>query len=122
MSHSDQHTTTIIKSDLTGRTRYTREYKQEVLSAYYASSLSAPQFAAQCGLKYPTFASWIATAKRMGEPSSITHRPTFLLAEVDPTSEASSASLEVLLPCGAIVRVPSRDQLPLLVELLRQLS
>ena len=122
MSHSDQHTTTIIKSDRSGRPRYTREYKQEVLSAYQASSLSAPQFAAQCGLKYPTFASWIAAAKRIGESTSITHRPTFLLAEVAHTPEVSSASLEVILTCGAIVRVPSRDQLALLVDLLRQLS
>lgn len=57
MSDSDHPTTSIIKSDRTGRTRYTRQYKQEVLAAYEASSLSAPQFAAQCGIKYPTFAS-----------------------------------------------------------------
>lgn len=120
MSHSDQHTT-IIKSDRTGRTRFTRQYKQEVLAAYEASSLSAPQFAAQCGIKYPTLASWIAAAKRVSEPASITHRPTFLLAEVALTPAAPSSTLEVLLPCGAIVRVPTRDQLPLLVELLRQI-
>jgi transposase-like protein len=122
MSDSDHPTTSIIKSDRTGRTRYARQYKQEVLAAYEASSLSAPQFAAQCGVKYPTFASWIAAAKRNGKSSSTEDRPTFLLAEVAAASEVSPASLEVRLPCGAIVRVPSRDQLPLLVELLRQLA
>jgi hypothetical protein len=30
--------------------------------------------------------------------------------------------LEVLLPGGAVARIASRDQLPLVVELLRQLS
>jgi len=123
MSNSDHPTTSIIiKSDRTGRTRYTRQYKQEVLAAFDASSLSAPQFAAQCGVKYPTFASWIAAEKRDGKPSATEDRPTFLLAEVAAASDVSPASLEVRLPCGAIVRVPSHEQLPLLVELLRQLT
>lgn len=126
MSDSDHPTTSIIKSDRTGRTRYTRQYKQEVLAAYETSSLSAPQFAAQCGIKYPTFASWLAAGKRDGRSATAANRPTFLLAEVaaspEAASEAASAALEVRLPCGAVVRVPSRDELPLLVELLRQLA
>jgi hypothetical protein len=122
MSDSDHPTTNIIKSDRTGRTCYTRQYKQEVLAAYKASSLSAPQFAAQCGVKYPTFASWLAAGKRGCISATATNRPTFLLAEVAASPETTSAVLEVRLPCGAVVRVPSRDQLPLLVELLRQLA
>jgi transposase-like protein len=122
MSDSDHPTTSIIKSDRTGRTRYAQQYKQEVLAAYEASSLSAPQFAAQCGIKYPTFASWLAAGKRDGRSATAANRPTFLLAEVAASPEATSAVLEVRLPCGAVVRVPSRDQLPLLVELLRQLA
>jgi hypothetical protein len=55
-SITDQATGTIIKSDRSGRTRYTPQYKQEVLAAFKSSSLSAPTFAAQCGIKYPTFA------------------------------------------------------------------
>lgn len=122
MSDSDHPTTSIIKSDRTGRTRYARQYKQDVLAAYEASSLSAPQFAAQCGIKYPTFASWLATGKRGNRSFTATNRPTFLFAEVAAYPEATTATLEVRLPCGAVVRVPSRDQLPLLVELLRQLA
>ena len=122
MSNTDHPTTSIIKSDRTGRTRYTRQYKQEVIAAYAASSLSAPQFAAQCGIKYPTFASWIAAGKRASRPSVTECCPTFLLAEVATTPEMPSAPLEVRLLCGAVVRIPSRDQLPLLVELLRQLA
>jgi hypothetical protein len=57
--------THIVKSDRTGRTRYTRQYKQEVLAAYGSSSLSAPVFAAQCGIKYPTFAAWITAGKSL---------------------------------------------------------
>ncbi len=123
MSSSDHPTTTsIIKSDRTGRTRYTRQYKQEVLAAFDSSSLSAPQFAAQCGVKYPAFASWIAAAKRDGKQSAkVAGGPTFLLAEVAASPGAHSAALEVRLPGGAVAFVPSRGQLPLLVELIRQL-
>ena len=35
----------IVKSDQTGRTRYTPEYKREVLAAFESSALSAPVFA-----------------------------------------------------------------------------
>ncbi len=53
----------IIKSDRTGRTRYSAEYKREVLDAFESSSLSAPVFAQQCDIKYPTFAAWLAKRK-----------------------------------------------------------
>jgi hypothetical protein len=42
----------IVRSDSAGRTRYTSQYKAEVLAAYQRSSLSAPVFAKQCGIKY----------------------------------------------------------------------
>jgi len=38
----------IVKSDRTGRTRYTAQYKQEALDAFESSSLSAPAFARNC--------------------------------------------------------------------------
>jgi DNA-binding transcriptional regulator YiaG len=57
----------IVKSDQTGRTRYTSEYKREVLAAFESSALSAPVFARQCGIKYPTLAAWIG-GKRSTEP------------------------------------------------------
>lgn len=59
----DQAVGIIVKSDRTGRTRYTPEYKREVLAAFESSSLSAPVFAKQCGIKYPTLAAWIGALK-----------------------------------------------------------
>jgi hypothetical protein len=53
----DQAAGVIVKSDQTGRTRYTAQYKLEVLAAFESSSLSAPVFARQCGIKYPTLAA-----------------------------------------------------------------
>ena len=61
---TDPSAGTIIKSDRAGRTRYTAQYKRDVLDAFESSSLSAPAFAMQCGVKYPTFAAWIAGRRR----------------------------------------------------------
>ncbi len=120
---TDSATGTIIKSDRTGRTRYTVQYKREVLDAFESSSLSAPAFAMQCGVKYPTFAAWIA-GRRRNSPSGPVHRlstpPAFLLAEI---GEAPSGdALEVRLPGGAVARAAGPAQLKLLAELLRHLA
>ena len=109
----------IIKSDRTGRTRYTGQYKQEVLDAFESSSLSAPAFARHCGIKYPTFAAWIAGRKRAARPEAAA-KPAFLLAEVPGASEA--AGLEVRLPGGAVLRAADSFQVKLLAELLRNLA
>jgi hypothetical protein len=57
--------THIIKSDHIGRTRYTRQYKQEVLSAFKSSSLGAPVIAAQCGINDPTFAASLGSVRAL---------------------------------------------------------
>ena len=120
---TDSATGTIIKSDRTGRTRYTAQYKREVLDAFESSSLSAPAFAMQCGVKYPTFAAWIAGRRRGSPPGPAAHRsdaPAFLLAEIGET--LSGEALEIRLPGGAVARAAGPAQLRLLAELLRHLA
>jgi hypothetical protein len=114
----------IIKSDRTGRTRHSREYKQKVLAAFDSSSLSAPAFAHQCGIKYPTFASWLTKRRRPEERKlANTKASTFMIAELaEPAGGSSSGTLEVQLPGGAIARVADSGQLKLLAQLLRQLA
>jgi transposase-like protein len=109
----------IVKSDRTGRARYTRQYKQEVLDAFESSSLSAPAFARHCGIKHPTFAAWIAARKRAARPEALA-KPAFLLAEVPGTGQA--AGLEVRLPGGAVLRAADSLRIKLLAELLRHLA
>ena len=108
----------IVKSDRAGRTRYTRQYKHEVLEAYESSSLSAPAFARQCGIKYPTFAAWIAQRKH-GEAKTDHEGSAFLFAEV--STGTGGPALEVRLPGGAVARASDADQIRLLATLLRQL-
>jgi hypothetical protein len=120
---TDPATGTIIKSDRTGRTRYTAQYKREVLDAFESSSLSAPAFAMQCGVKYPTFAAWIAGRRRGSLPGPAKQRsdaPAFLLAEIGET--LSGEALEIRLPGGAVARAAGSAQLRLLAELLRHLA
>ena len=120
---TDSSTGTIIKSDCSGRTRYTAHYKREVLDAFESSSLGAPAFAMQCGIKYPTFAAWIAARRRGALPGPARQRsdaPAFLLAEIG--EPPSGDALEVRLPGGAVARAAGPGQLKLLAELLRHLA
>jgi len=116
---TDQAAGNIIKSDRTGRTRYTVEYKREVLDAFESSSLSAPAFARHCGIKYPTFAAWITGRKRAARPE-LGSKPAFLIAEVGAATQG--AGLEVRLPGGAVLRAGDSFQVKLLAELLTRLA
>jgi hypothetical protein len=111
--------THIIKSDHIGRTPYTRQFKQEVLSAFKSSSLGAPVIAAQCGINDPTFAAWIAAGKAR-PPKRNGGAPTFLAAQVSDDSDGSR--LEVHLPGGAIARAADVLHVRLIAELLRNLA
>ena len=81
-TNSDPSTGIIVKSDRSGRVRYSGEFKREVLAAYESSSLSGPDFARQCGVKYPTLAAWVAARRRGAQSSAGKGGPTFLVAEV----------------------------------------
>jgi len=99
----DPSTGTIVKSDRIGRTRYIRQYRQQVLAAFESSSLSAPSFAAHCGIKYPTFAAWITAGKR-STPNRVGDSATFLTAEVvtavDGNSPLVLSYLSRIKPCN----------------------
>ena len=116
----DQADGVIVKSDQTGRTRYTPQYKREVLAAFESSSLSAPLFARQCGIKYPTLAAWIGARKRSDQTAPRANSPAFLVAEV--ASSANGPALEVQLPGGAVVRASDTEQIRLLAALLRHFA
>jgi hypothetical protein len=89
----DQAAGVIVKSDQTGRTRYTSEYKREVLGAFESSTLSAPAFARQCGSKYPTLAAWIGRGNVVIKPQAAgTLLPSPLPSSCHPQSDRRSKS------------------------------
>ena len=57
-NESTSLSTSIIKADRSGRSRYSQDYREEVLAAFDKSSLSGMDFARQCDIKYPTFAGF----------------------------------------------------------------
>ena len=120
MASTQETSTSIIKSDRVGRTRYSQAYKDEAVAAYRQSNMSAAAFAEHCGVKYPTFASWVAKAARAGGNGRAdeTSGQCFLLAEIGASSDAP---LKVELPNGTIIHVSSSQQIGLLAELLKAL-
>lgn len=117
----DEGSTSIIKSDRTGRRRYTQEYKNEVLAAYESSGMSGPAFAEHCGLKYPTFASWVSKRRReKNRDSAPANAQKFVLAEFAGASGPEGIAIE--LPGGAIARLADSGQVKLLAALIKALA
>ena len=118
--------TSIVKADRSGRTRYTDQYKAEVVEAFAASGLSGPAFARQCGVKYPTFASWVTKARRKGQAGPQREKSpqtgAFLVAEIGQAGSHGDEVLEVRLPGGAIVVAGTSRQVALVAELLKALG
>ena len=111
----------LIRTGRDGRQRYSEAYKHQVLEAFDASGMSGKAFAEQCGVKYPTFASWLAKRRRDGSPQAAAPAdpdgPAFLLAEIGEGSEA----LELTLPGGITARATTPGQARLLAALIAAL-
>jgi transposase-like protein len=121
MATTQEASTALVKSDRAGRARYTRTYKSEVVAAYEQSGMSAAAFAEHCGIKYPTFVSWLPKSKRCSESNDHSHElaQPFVIAEF--ASHPAADSLKLELPSGIIVHVSSSTQLGLLADLLKTL-
>jgi transposase-like protein len=111
----------IVKADRTGRTHYTPEYKAEVLAAFEKSGMSGQAFAAHCGIKYPTFASWRAKTRTRSDREDQSG-PSFVVAEVSASPTTGKSALRVELPGGALAHIDGQEALPLLVALLKALA
>ena len=88
-------------------------------TAEFLEELNGGAFASQIGVKYPTFAAWIAERRR-GKRQAPQASPAFLIAEIPAST--GGAALEVRLPGGAIARASDPEQLRLLAALLRHLA
>ncbi len=120
-STHDDIPATIIKSDRTGRRRYSQHYKDEVLAAYESSGMSGPAFAEHCGLKYPTFANWVSKRRREeAADSSPESNQQFVIAEFGAVTEPEGIPIE--LPGGANARLTDTDQVALLAALIKALA
>ena len=63
---STNEETTILKTDTRGRVRVPVERREELLKDFDRSGISAMKFARLAGIKYATFANWLAKRRRTG--------------------------------------------------------
>lgn len=130
----------ILKQDRLGRVRVPAARRRELLAEYERSGMSGAEFAAYVGVKYPTFATWLAKARKLPEspPAAAQEGPTGGGQEIQPARwvEASveglepprakggchSGALMVQLPGGARLEIGDSGQAALAAELLRALE
>lgn len=118
----------LIKTDVLGRLHRTPEQRERILDEYERSGLSGPKFAALCGVKYQTFACWLARrkAERPGPPKRQPQRKAatqirLLEACIKPAAD-SSCGLLLQLPGGGRVQISHANQIALAAALMRALE
>lgn len=108
-----------VTLDAKGRVRVTPDQRRKLLEEFARSGESAPRFARRLGLKYSTFAAWVAR-KRRTKPAPAAPPLRLLEAVIAPT--ATDIPLLVQLPGGARAELQSLNQIPLLAALMQALE
>ncbi len=118
----------LIKTDVRGRMQRTPEQRERILDEYERSGLSGPKFAALCGVKYQTFATWLARRKsrRQAAPKHQPRRKAatqvrWLEASVQPAA-ASAHGLLLELPGGVRAHLSNAGHVSLAAALVRALE
>lgn len=108
-----------ITLDAKGRVRVSPEQRRKLLAEFARSGESAPRFARSLGLKYSTFAAWVARDRRA---KRVPAAPPMRLLEAVIAPAPTDFSLPVQLPGGARVELQNLNQISLLAALLRALE
>jgi hypothetical protein len=118
----------LIKTDVRGRMQRAPEQREKILDEYERSGLSGPKFAALCGVKYQTFATWLARRKgrRQAPPKRQPQRKAatqvrWLEASVQPAA-ASTSGLLLQLPGGVCAQISNEHHIALAAALVRALE
>jgi hypothetical protein len=118
----------LIKTDVLGRIHRTREQRERILDEYERSGLSGPKFAAFCGVRYQTFATWLQRRKRARSaypkrrPRRKVARVQWLEASVQPTLPPTATGLLLQLPGGVRAQISNQQHIPLAAALVRALE
>ena len=122
-------TETILKTDTKGRVQTPPERREKLLEEFERSGLSGAKFAELAGIKYQTFAAWVARRrKRRGlpqRPTKGTNTVQWLEAVVRESGAPVSAvatPLRVRLSTGAWIELSDLNQISLAVALVRALD
>lgn len=118
----------LIKSDVLGRVQRTPEQRERILNEYERSGLSGPKFAALCGVKYQTFAGWLARRKSQGQThpkrQQYPKAPTQVqwLEGAVQSAAVSRSGLLLQLPGGVRAQISSEGHIALAAALVRALE
>ncbi len=118
----------LIKTDVLGRMHRTRDQRERILDEYERSGLSGPKFAAFCGVRYQTFATWLQRRKRARSaypkrrPRRKVARVQWLEASVQPTLPPTATGLLLQLPGGVRAQISNQQHIPLAAALVRALE
>ena len=116
----------VLKQDTRGRVRVSAERREGLLAEFEQSGLSGAKFARMVGVKYATFANWVAqrrqrrTGASEGDGRASGDRPIRLLEAVMESGTSRFSTVEGLaveLPGGSRVEVGSPVQLAMAAEL-----
>ncbi len=121
----------ILKTDSLARVRTPPERKRELLEEFERSGLSGWKFAALVGIRYQTFAAWVAKRKREGRgeapakaEAESAAKVRWLEAVIDqaqvPRNDSSVLTLQ--FAGGARAEIAEGKQIQLAAALLRALD
>lgn len=129
---STQSAGQILKTDALARVRTPPERKRELLEEFARSGLSGWKFASVVGIKYPTFAAWVAKRKREGQvvtpakaEAASAAKVRWLEAVIDQAQAADGkapAALTLQFAGGARAEIAGFKQIQLAAALLRALE
>lgn len=115
----------ILKSDRVGRVRVPPETRLRILEEFDHSGLSGLAFAALVGVKYSTFAAWRrrrALAAGHETTSRKPKRPPEPIRFIEAHVPTQANALELELEGRLRLRLSHASQIPLAVQLIRQLG
>jgi hypothetical protein len=129
MTIMTEATETILKTDTKGRVKTPPERREKLLNEFERSGLSGAKFAELAGIKYQTFAAWVARRRKQRglpqAPAKAANPVQWLEAVVQEAGAQSSnvaTPLRVRLSTGAWIELNDLNQIGLAVALVRALD
>ena len=129
MTITTEATETILKTDTKGRVKTAPERREKLLDEFERSGLSGAKFAELAGIKYQTFAAWVARRRKQRglpqAPAKGANTVQWLQAVVQEAIAPASAvatPLRVRLLTGAWIELSDLNQINLAVALVRALE
>ena len=129
MTTLNETSETILKTDTKGRVRTPAERREKLLDEFERSGLSGANFAELAGIKYQTFAAWVARRRKQRglsqAPTKGSNPVRWLEAVVHEASAPASAvatPLRVRVSTGAWIEISDLDQVNLAAALVHALA